>query len=209
MVSKRTQRSRKRDENSRDLFPSNGKVVFKQPPVVRMRRAGIPGPLTKGALDQGYGVVFEFNSLINSGEIAATYDQYCIEWVEYVIELTTPFLAGIPYPKVVVATDYTDGGLPLSETQALELYNAVIYQFGPDNLKFSLKLKPKPGMAAFASSLSTGYSAPQGETWFDTANGGVDHYGLKMWVSDYNTSISTAPQLRTYSVYHLKLKAAK
>jgi hypothetical protein len=203
----RSRRSSRRYNDDTPLVPKGGDIVFTTPRATRITRSTSPGNLPKGVLDQGYGALFEVSALINNTDLTLLYDQYCIEWVEYVFELTTPFLAGIPYPRIVIAADYTDAGIPATENVVLQYGGVKVHQFTPDNTKLSVKLKPRPAMAAFASGVSTGYAIPSGDVWFDTANTSVDHYGLKFWVADYNSTISTAPNVRTFAIYHLKMRA--
>lgn len=206
--SRRARRARGGDDNF-DLTTKSGVVVFTPPKTTTIRRATAPIVLTKGAVDAGFGQTFELAQLINFGELQSLYDQYCIDKVQYIIELATPFISNGVYPFVSVAPDYTDATTPISVTSVLELAQAKVFQFSPERTRFSLTLKPRPAMSAYASAVSTGYAIPDGDVWFATADSGVDHYGLKVWLSDYNTVISNITALRGFAVFHLKLRGSK
>ncbi len=205
---RRGSRQKPGDDNF-NLTSKGGDVVFTAPKVSTMRRATAPIVLAKGVADQGFGQSFELAQLINFAEIQSLYDQYCIDKVQYVIELATPFISNGVYPYVAVAPDYTDVTAPVSASGVLELAQAKVFQFSPDRTRFSITLKPRPALSAYASAVSTGYMIPSGDTWFASVDSGVDHYGLKIWIQDYNTTISNITALRGFAVFHLKLRGSK
>jgi len=126
-----------------------------------------------------------------------------------VYELATPFISNGVYPYIAVAPDYTDSVAPISASQVLELANCKVYQFGPDRTRLSITLRPKPAMLAFQTSVISGYAVPSGDTWFNSDNSTVDHYGLKIWVNDYNTTINNITALRFFAVMDLKLRSSR
>jgi len=200
---------RKARDESFDLISTSGNVVFRTPPTHTIRRSTTPVVLTKGVSDNGYGQQFEAAQVINWSEISALYDQYCIEKVQYVFELVTPFIQNAVYPYVAVAPDYTDITAPISAANVLELAQVKVFQFSPDKTKFQITLKPRPAMQAFAFGVTPGYSIPSGDTWFATADSTVDHYGLKIWVNDYNSTISNVTAIRAFAIFHFKVRSTR
>jgi len=205
----RSKRSRKTKNGDFDLTSQSGNVVFRTPTVTSIRRSTPPTVLAKGAVDQGYAVQFEASQVINWSELSALYDQYCIDKVQYVWELATPFISNGVYPYVAVAPDYTDATAPISASNVLELAQAKVFQFSPDKTRFAVTLKPKPAMQAFLSGVTSGYAIPSGDTWFASDNSTVDHYGIKVWLNDYNSTISAITALRAFAVFHLKLRSSR
>lgn len=171
----------------------------------------MPGTLPKAALDTGYAVRFEVANVVDWTELSQLYDQYRLDRVVYTIELTTPFVTGVPYPRVVIAPDYTDdSSAPVNEQAVLALESCRMYQFSPTSTKFSIDIVPKPAIAAYQSAVSTGYMIPDKQPFFACSGSDlVDFYGLKFYVADYNTTISAVPQVRTYATYFLTMRGSR
>lgn len=192
-----------------ELSSRTGEVVFRTPSTSLIRRPTPPTVLAKGVADSGFGVAFEAFQMINWTELSNLYDQYCIDKVQYIIELATPFIANGVYPFAVVAPDYTDVTAPASANAVMELAQSKIYQFSPERTRFVVTIKPKPAMAAFQSAVTSGYAIPSGDTWFASENSSVDHYGLKIWLADYNTTINATTALRAFAVFHVKVRSSR
>jgi hypothetical protein len=211
---KNTQRRKRRSRapssgESFDISSYSGNLRFTTPRASVIRRATSPLVLTKGLVDAGSAVIFEASQSINWSEISALYDQYCIDKVQYVIELATPFLSNGVYPYCAIAPDYTDATAPTSEVGVLELAQAKVFQFGPDRTRLSVTVKPRAAMAAYQSGISSGYAVPNGDTWFSSDNSTVDHYGLKYWLRDYNNTINATTALRAFAVFHFKVRSSR
>jgi hypothetical protein len=183
--------------------------LYKQPPVQTIWRPLIPGSLSKGLVDAGNGILFELSNITNISEITNLYSLYRIDVIDYTWELTTPFLSGVAYPRLVVAVDYARASIPKTEKEVLEYANPQVKQFGPEATKFTLRFSPRVAMNAFQSGVSSGYVEPDKAVWISTGNTGVDHYGIKYWLGDYNTTTSSAATIRTYGRYKLSLKGVK
>jgi hypothetical protein len=181
------------------------------PPSRKFRRSCVPGNLALNALDTGYAVRFEASSIVDWTELSQLFDQYRIDKVEYSFELLTPFLSGLPYPRVAIAPDYTDDtSAPLNETTVLALQGAKLFQFGPDKQRFTVTLKPKIAVSSYQSAVSSGYVIPDKQHWIACSGGDlVDHYGLKFYVSNYNSTISTLPVIRTFATYWISMRGMR
>jgi hypothetical protein len=165
--------------------------------------------LPKAGFDTGSSVFFEAQQVLNWAEISNLYDQYCIDKVQFVFELATPFISNGVYPYLVVAPDYTDAVAPSSLNAALELAQAKIFQFSPEKTSCSISLKPRPAMSAFATGVTSGFSVPSGDVWFSTESSNVDHYGLKYWLADYNNTISNITAIRGFAIFHFKVRSTR
>lgn len=187
----------------------NASKVFRVPPIVRLLRDSTPGALTKGVADTGYGLSFILTGLINATDITNLYDHYRIDKVEYYVELTTPHLTNIPYPRVAMCADWNNVVSPASESEVLEYRNATVHQFGPMAPVAKYTIVPRVAAESYVSAVSSGYWSPEGPVFVDTASSTVAHYGLRMYISDYNTGISAVPVLRTYARFHLSVKGTK
>lgn len=202
-------RKRRKTEAGFDIASATTKVNFRTPSVSRIRRTTPPIVFPKTGFDTGSSTQFEAAQVINWSEIAALYDQYCIDKVQFVFELATPFISNGVYPYLVVAPDYTDVVAPSSVNAALELAQAKVFQFSPEKTSFTVTLKPRPAMSAFATGLTSGFAVPSGDVWFSTESSTVDHYGLKYWIADYNNTISTITALRGFAVFHFKVRSTR
>jgi hypothetical protein len=164
--------------------------------------------LVKSPSDIGYGIDFKLSNVIGVADFTTLFDHYRIDKVEYNIEITTPNLSGIPYPRVVFAADWNDSVAPLSESEVLEKRTARVFQFSPTDTVATFTVVPRVADTLYNTSLTSGYglSAPH---WVDTGYPAVPHFGMKFWVADYNSVTSTLPVLRAYSRFYLSMRASR
>lgn len=73
------------------------------------------------------------------------------------------------------------------------------------NSMFSVYLKPRLLKEVYASAISSGYNSAKA-TWLDSANVGVPHYGLKMWLNNWGPGNTKFHQLTITPTYYFSLK---
>lgn len=183
-------------------------VHFNIGPLTRIVRNTVPGILAKAAADTGYGLEFKFSSTISYLELVNLYDSYRIDKVEYIVELATPNLTNIVYPRVIMAPDWNNASVPASEQEVLEYRGARVFQFDPTHTVACYSMVPRVSNQVYNTIASSGYTTT-GPEWCDTAYPNIPHFGMRLFVSDYNTTVSTVPVLRAYSRYYLSLRSTK
>jgi hypothetical protein len=202
-------KSKRKGRGGEGALLNNSNKVFHLPPIHRLIRDGTPGTLAKGLVDVGYGITFQLSSCIAASDISNLYDHYRLDKVEYYVELVTPNLSNLAYPRIVMAADWNNAVAPVSEAEVLEYRNASVYQFGPNRTVAKYTIVPRVSAEAYNSAVSTGYWTPDKPVFVDTGSSFLLHYGLRMFVSDYNTTISAVPVLRTYSRFYLSVKGTR
>jgi len=161
------------------------------------------------ATDGGSGRRFSLSDLPGSSDFTNLFDQYRITAVEIVYVFSTHILASqARYPRITFSVDYTDASTPASENAVLEYQNSETYQFGQTKHTFKRMFKPRAALAAFEGAF-TGYGAAPPNMWFDCSDSGVQYYGVKEWVSNFNSTLNTGAIINVYARYHMDFKNAR
>lgn len=183
-------------------------VMFRQPKPTHLVRSGLVATLPKAIADFGYATTFSLSQVINVSDFVNLYEQYSLNRVEYIFELATPFLSGILYPRLAAAVDLNDSTVPLTESEVIERSNSRIFQFSPDNTVIGFSWKPALATAQFQG-VSTAYAQSSAKMWVDINSPAATYYGIKFFLSNYNTTISTLPIITVVARYHLSFKTTK
>lgn len=191
---------------SRDIAPAR---MIGQGPTYRTVRTVNVGAITAIATDSGVGRLFKLNSLPNVTEFTNLFDQYRIVMVEAEYVFSTHILSSqARYPRIAFAVDYSDAGNPTSESDVLQYQNAEAFQFGQVKHTFKRVFKPRAALAAYQGAF-TGYGTASPNQWFDTNNAGIEYYGTKEWINNYNTVLATGAVINVYHRYHLEFKNSR
>ncbi len=152
---------------------------------------------------------FQLNTLPNYTELTNLYDQYrivCVE-VRFIPSVTTA-LTGASVdnllPRIATVADFNDGSLPtnLTSLQQYQSYRADLF-----NKVITRKIYPRTATAIYNNGATSGYAFNDQPTWVDTANPGVQHYGMKwamVWpVAGTGTSVT---KFTVEFVHHLEFR---
>jgi hypothetical protein len=176
----------------RNLPPAIRNVVHKFCRTVQLSSAA------GGVAANSLSYAFAFSDLPGYTEFTTLYDQYRFESIELVM---IPSITMLPanYPIVgsnVSVLDYDDSVALASANLALQYETAIIH---PIDEKFMRVVKPR--CALQANNANSGASAGQANMeaqWCDSANPGIPHYGLKVYLGAESSSGSNYV---TYSVF--------
>ena len=107
-------------------------------------------------------------------------------------------------PLLSYSFDCDDNNVPtsLEEVQKKQYCHQKILN---GNYMFSVYLKPRILKEVYASSITSGYNSAKA-TWLDSANVGVPHYGLKLWINNWGYGNQKFQQLTITPTYYLALK---
>jgi hypothetical protein len=128
------------------------------------------------------------------------FDQYRLDSVEvtFVLDMADGSLNSTTYyPRIVIAPDWNDSTAPVTEDDVLQYAQAKIVQFSATSREFTYKLVPKVASTIFRTGVTSAYQIiPAG--FIDTQFGDVPHYGIKFFISNYNSTSFGSTIIRQY-----------
>lgn len=204
MSSRRRQRASATTTGSgRDSAPllQLGKV-----PTCRFLRQNYSGPLGQAAADQGFAVAFHLGDLPNYTEFTTLFDAYRIMEVEVYWELTQT--GGSNWPTLICWPDYDDAVAPSTLAEAEQVQAASRLQFSSAVTSFRRKVLPR-AESVFNSGGSAVSAGNVYAPWLDCAQPNVDHYGVKFWIANYNSSNFATTKINFGFRLHLQMRAAR
>lgn len=170
--------------------------LFRTPPNVdhhHVRRYEF-GTLGRLVLDRGFGFSFALSDLPNNSELINLYDMYRLDYVEIIIELaalttSTLALGSTAQPTVIIYPDYTDATAPATVSEANEVAQSERITMSVTRTSFTKRIHPctATAMAVNLSGTLAGATAAPARH-LSCAFSSVPHFGLKMFISNYNVA---------------------
>lgn len=163
-------------------------LYWKQPkPAVHTFTRCIAGnTIVKNPVDSGYAVAFTLADLPGSTEFANLFDQYKINWVDYIFQFKSANLTQYGV-TLYYAEDHDDASAPTLNA-IMEAQSTQIVTFGTNRTMVKFRVKPNPLRAVYRSALTTGYERAPNGTWLDCAQSDIPHYGVKYFIQNYNSA---------------------
>jgi len=160
------------------------------------------GQLSIPVLDAGLTWYFQIADVPDFSDFANLYDAYVIDQVDitYILENNDPGR----YPVLLWAPDYDDGALPTNPNQVTCHQNVKYHAFSENARSVTISVKPRALNAAYKPGVTSGYTWAQAGVICDMANTDIQHYGIKTWMSHYNTSDTPGARFRTLLKYHIR-----
>lgn len=173
---------------------------------MRFTRTTVPAVVAKINVDGGRGLTFNVGALPGSTDLFNMFKFYRIDRVEVCYQLVTPMVgATTACPNMWIALDHGSSATPISIDEVVAYSDVSHYQFGASNIEYKRTLKPSP---LVASSGQTGIMMTS-DTWINTTSLTIPHYGVKEWISNYNT-VNTPNTFILYSVrYNITCRGAR
>lgn len=194
----------KRGKDNGSIRDTTTLISAPKPRVHTFTRTVGYNDITKILGDTGYGIVFRLNDLPNVSEFVSLFDQYTINWVEYEW-VNRSALTGIQAPIIYAAPDYDDDASP-SVSEMLQKQNVVTFTFSADRTQVKMRIRPNTLRQVYRSAVTTGYERSPPGTWVDCATPDVPFYGLKYFISNYNTTNTPNTQLGVVVRYSVSFK---
>ncbi len=135
-----------------------------------------PNDIPKGASDQTFGISFKLSDVPNSTEFTTLYDQYRINWVDYIFTLKQT-ISGRNAPTIYYAEDHDSDAAP-AVNEVYSSQNVQVLQFGTDRVMLKMRVVPNTTRQVF-NGVAAGYERSPPGTWIDCGSPGVPHYGFK------------------------------
>lgn len=143
------------------------------------------GGLPKAATDLGHAFPFALSLLPNYSEFATLFDRYRIRKVD--VRMTLDQLStgsGVTrYPTVWAYMDDDDASIPTSKSTVLERQSVRPFTYTEAATVYSVSLQPR----WLLDGTNKQSLAPR-DMWIDMTTPSVSHYGLKLWIDNYNTT---------------------
>jgi len=164
-----------------------------------------------GTSDQGFAFSFQLSDTTGFSEITNLFDQYKITLVEVIWELiaVSANLSGHTsvYPTVCAYPDFDDATAPTTLASVEQLQRMERLQFSSTRNQFKRSIVPRILSAAQVTGGTTNNAVSMVSPWLDCAWAAVNHYGVKFWIKNYNTSFDNTVQLSFR--YHITAKDAR
>jgi len=141
------------------------------------------GDLPKGTNDMGHAFPFGLSLLPNYLEFTTLFDRYRIRSVD--IRLTHHMQdlgQALELPTVWAFMDDDDASIPTSKSAVLERQSVRPFTFNNANSVYSCTIQPR----WLIDSTNKAALAPR-DMWIDMSTPSVSHFGLKLWIDNYNT----------------------
>lgn len=173
---------------------------YKAQTFVRLRENGhlsIPA-----AIDGGLAWSFQLADVPDYTDFATLYDAYVLDKVDitYVVDNTSPGQC----PVLMWAPDYDDANTPLTADSVSTHQNVRVHAFDEGHRSVTISVRPRALHSTFKTGVTSAYSwAPEGVIC-DMANTDIQFYGIKTWVSHYNSADTPQTRIRTFIRYHLR-----
>ncbi len=177
-----------------------------KPQVHTFTRMLLPNDIVKVPGDQNFGIAFRLSDVPDVTEFTNLFDQYRINWVDYIIMLKNPGTGG-GYPTVYFAEDHDSDSTPtfneLYSSQSLQ-----VFQFNATQTMFKIRVRPNTLRAVF-NGLVNGYERSPPGTWVDCGNPSVPHYGVKYSINNYNSTNNANTEVAIVARYSISFKEAR
>jgi hypothetical protein len=176
--------------------------------VHRFERLVNFGQLGQSAVDQGTGFAVSLANIGAYAEFTALFNQYRICQVDLEYILSTQVI-GSSYPRMAFCVDYNDSAAPATEADLLQYEHCSVINFSQFKTVFKRSFKPRIALAAYQPSAFSSYSTAPPDSWVDTDNPTVQHYGWKTFITNYNSTSFPAVKLQLYFRFHFECKGLR
>lgn len=164
-----------------------------------------------GTADQGYGFAFRLSDTPGFAELTNLFDAYKITLVEVIWENTavSANVSGntVAYPTVLAFPDYDDSDVPTTLASVEQVQRMERLQFSATRNQHKRSIVPRVLSPTVVTGGTTNNALQQAAPWLDCAWAAVEHYGVKFWVKNYNTSFDNTIQLSFR--YHITCRDAR
>jgi hypothetical protein len=170
----------------------------------RFMRSASYGVIGQSAADSGKGFNWQLADLPGYSSFTGLYDSYMITKVEVIIELVNLGSTNL-YPTLLIYPDYDDITSP-TLSNALDNMQMERFQFGPNKMSFRRSIVPRVSIGTITTSASSVVGIPRAHQWVDCAAPTIAHFGVKMFITQYNSTYTASSQLAYSARYHFSCR---
>jgi len=204
----KTNRGKRNNNRARRFDDGDTGATWQQakPTVHTFTRVAGSNEIVKGSLDLGQGVAFRLTDMPGYAEFQSLFDQYRINWVEYIFILKSPVTAGTPLPILYWAEDHDSDSAP-GLADIVQAQSTQIVTFGTNRTMVKFRVRPNPLRQVYRSAVTTGYERAPNGVWLDCYSApDVPHYGVKYFIQNYNSTTANANIISVALRYNLSFK---
>ncbi len=169
--------------------------------VYRIQRT-VANTVTQGSVDVGRSYVGQLSQMPAVSEFTNLFDQYRITKVRLRFLLLRAGQIGstgvINYPNISWAYDPNDSVTPVTLGDVTVYQNFGVQQFSEHNREIHIEFVPKVPISTPGTTL-----ALQGPTWCSTADTSQPWYGLKVWMQEYASTLTTGTVIQCFETYDM------
>lgn len=175
-------------------------------PPYKFSRTFDIGTLPQGATDLGHAFPFGLTLLPNYSEFTTLFDRYRIRQVDIRIRCDKLETSGsyTAYPTVWAYMDDDDASIPVSKSTVLERQSVRPFTFTESKKVYSISIQPR----WLIDGTSKASLAPR-NMWIDMSTPAVSHYGLKLWMENYNTSYNQFTGITMDATIHFECQCVR
>jgi hypothetical protein len=171
------------------------------------------GGLVATAADGGFGFFFKLNDLPNHTDFTSLYDMYRIDLIEAIWELTPLVPAALVtktsniMPVILAWSDQDDATPPTTLAAVNNIARVERLELSEANPAIKRSFRPHVQLGAFGSGTNNA-GAVQPAGFIDCGLDAVNHYGVKFWIKNFNTTTvsNTGAGIQVSFRYHLTLR---
>lgn len=172
------------------LSPPPWKRPVAREQILRLTKTIYGGVLTSSLTVPVFGAFnFAFNQIDDYASFAPVFDQYRIDWVEWLSQPDNTVNANAATTtngQLASVVDFDDSNVLSTVGEAFD-YNTAVVSTG--SFQHYHAFKPRIAVAAYSGAFSS--FANQSSQWIDIASPGVQHYGVKVaWSVSTNAVFS-------------------
>jgi hypothetical protein len=158
--------------------------------------------ISLSALDFGQGWYFNLAQVPDFGEFTALYDAYIIDKVDlrFVLQSNYPE----KYPILIAAPDYDDATVPATVDELLTKQGVQVLNFSATKREHTVSVRPRVAMTAFRTGITSSYGWSKPGQLIDIATTDTPFYGMKTWLTEYNSTNTPGAGMRVYVTYHMR-----
>lgn len=168
--------------------------------AIQVLNDGVP---KKGQLD------FQLQKLPSYAEFTALYDAYCIKMVKvtFIPRPNSSEMGQSGAPQVHSVLDLNDAN---SLTNLNDYLQYDTYKSSRGLQQHVRIIRPRPAQAVYNGAVASGYMNPYKAVWIDTTSPGVQHYGLKYYISPIDAGGDERSMYYDMKVtYYMAMRATK
>lgn len=216
----RARQARRRGRRDNGRMPADrqrmsmSNFVAKRPVVHRFTRCTSITATTAAAADQGFNFTFTLADVLNPTEFTALFDQYRITACEvtlYAIPIVNTTVGDRLYPYAHYAPDW-DGPntAPTSADDLLQREDVHFHVFTPEKPTLTMRVN-RPGVLATINDLVPTQASALNlrSPWLDCGDSNIEHFGIPLFLSNFNTGTGDAVLIRYFKRYWLEMRQTR
>ncbi len=172
--------------------------------VYRIRRTAAQ-TVSQNSTDVGRSYVGQLSVLPNISEFTSLFDQYRILKVHLSFVLVRAGQIGTTgvtnYPNMCWAYDPNDSTTPTTLSDVTSYQNFAMEQFSETKRRIDISFVPRVPVSTPSTTL-----ALPGATWCSTSDTSQPWFGLKAWIQEYASTLTTGTVIQVFQTYDMEFR---